>query len=295
MAIERRTLEYGKRLGTWSCVFRPIPLVDGYNEAWILDVDGVPLVIVADFGLGTHRACQIRGPADRRVDPDRRTVAVVFAASLPDPEPEPDPETRRLSRPRPVPFRRTRGPGRSRSTTELRARGPVHLRGRRKRHIAARRVCDPERGPSRRHRAGDLPLSCQRRRMDLREPTTGRRRIVGQRGPDRHPRQDRDHSGQPSGLVEPVAGKPGRLRDWSQGTRRTERRSGLIPVWRPRMVLGARASHDDPLAWYARNHLTQRPDRFTADAWPSSRRLTQKPDARYLPCEAGSRADRAFG
>ena len=46
------------------------------------------------------------------------------------------------------------------------------------------------------------------RRMDLREPATGRRGIVGQRGPDRHPRQDPDHSGRPSGLVEPVAGKP---------------------------------------------------------------------------------------
>ena len=45
-------------------------------------------------------------------------------------------------------------------------------------------------------------------RMDLREPATGRRGIVGQRGPHRHPRQDPHHRRRPSGLVEPVAGKP---------------------------------------------------------------------------------------
>ena len=44
---------------------------------------------------------------------------------------------------------------------------------------SARRVCDSERGPSRRHREGDLPLPC-RWGMDLREPATGRRRRVGQ-------------------------------------------------------------------------------------------------------------------
>ena len=38
-----------------------------------------------------------------------------------------------------------------------------------------------------------------------REPATGRRGIVGRRGPDRHPRQDPDHSGGRWGLVEPVA------------------------------------------------------------------------------------------
>ena len=71
----------------------------------------------------------------------------------------------------------------------------------------ARRVGDPERGPSRRHREGDLPLPC-RWWMDLREPAPGRRRRVGQRGPDRHPRQDPDPSGRRGGSgVEPVAGK----------------------------------------------------------------------------------------
>ena len=43
-------------------------------------------------GFGARRACQVRGPADRRVDQDRRSVAVVFAASLPEPDPEADPE-----------------------------------------------------------------------------------------------------------------------------------------------------------------------------------------------------------
>ena len=71
------------------------------------------------LGFGTRRDRQIRGPADRRVDPDRRSVAVVFAASLPESDAEPDPESRRRSRPRPVPFRRTPDPGRSRSTTRV--------------------------------------------------------------------------------------------------------------------------------------------------------------------------------
>ena len=82
---------------------------------------------------------------------------------------------------------------RHRRKQELRARDTVRGHGRR--DVAARRVRDSERGPSRRHCAGDVPLPC-RRGMDLREPATGRRRRrrAGQRGPDRHPRQDPDPS-----------------------------------------------------------------------------------------------------
>ena len=71
------------------------------------------------------------------------------------------PRSRRRSRPRPVPFRRTRGPGRSRSTTRAPSPRRCSWPRRTRADVTARRVRDPERGPSRRHREGDLPLPCQ--------------------------------------------------------------------------------------------------------------------------------------
>ena len=102
------------------------------------------------------------------------------------------------------------------------------------------------------------------RRMDLREPATGRRGIVGQRGRHRHPRQDPDHSGRPRGLVEPVAGKPRaeRLRRLAcaracrwlpTGPAEPFFDSALLSLWRPRTASGNGRHSDDPLAWYARS------------------------------------------
>ena len=90
-------------------------------------------------------------------------------AALPEPAPRSRarPRARRRSRPRPVPFRRTRGPGRSRSTT--RVPSPRRCSWPRRTSRASLRLVgsrDPERGPSRRHREGDLPLSCRRGRTD---------------------------------------------------------------------------------------------------------------------------------
>ena len=128
--------------------------------------------------------------------------------------------------------------------------------------VTARRVGDSERGPSRRHRAGDLPLPCQLRRMDQREPATGRRRRVGQRGPDRHPRQDPDPSGGRWGLVEPVAGNPRaeRLRRLAcAGHALAARlaaescRTRELSVAPPDGTEGTPPYSDDPLAWYARS------------------------------------------
>ena len=90
---------------------------------------------------------------------------------LPEPDPESDAAPAR-GRSRSAERAVLDGHGRQQ---ELRARDAVRGRGRRGRDVTARRVRDPERGPSRRHRAGDLPLPCQATTDGSREPATGRR------------------------------------------------------------------------------------------------------------------------
>ena len=91
---------------------------------------------------------------------------------------------------------------------ELRARDAVRGRGGRERDVTARRVRDSERGPSRRHREGDLPLPCQDDDGWIYvNPRPGEGGSLVNADRHRHPRQDPDHGGRPSGLVEPVAGK----------------------------------------------------------------------------------------
>ena len=70
---------------------------------------------------------------------------------------------------------------------------------------SARRVRDPERGPSRRHREGDLPLPCQEGRDGwiYVNPRPGEGGVVGQRGRHRHPRQDRDQAEGGGGWLSP--------------------------------------------------------------------------------------------
>ena len=116
------------------------------------------------------------------------------------------------ARPRQSSRARPRGPdavparGRSRSAErsvleghgrqqELRARDAVRGRGGRERGVTARRVRDPERGPSRRHREGDLPLPCQGRDDGwiFVNPRPGEGGSLVSADRHRHPRQDPDH------------------------------------------------------------------------------------------------------
>ena len=146
---------------------RPPRACSGAHERlpFTLLLDGT--VLVAGGSECNDDGVCVRNGRGGAVRPCRRVAAAV--ASLPEPAPaslpEPDPESDPAG---PAP-----AGGRSRSAEraeldrhgrqqELRARDAVRGRGGRG-DVPARRVGDPERGPSRRHRAGDLPLPCQGR------------------------------------------------------------------------------------------------------------------------------------
>ena len=130
-----------------------------------------------------------------------------FPSPPPPVFPSPTP-ARRRSRRRSVPFRRTLGPGRSRSTTRVpsprrcswpRTSGTLRLVGSATPNVvpAGATVKVTFRFPAKGADDGWIYVN----------PRPGEGGAVGQRGPDRHPRQDLDPGGRRGGLVEPVAGK----------------------------------------------------------------------------------------
>ena len=65
-------LRYTAVEGWFDCFSgSPIPLQPGNNEAWIVDVDGVRLVLAAWLEEAPSDTVKVRGPADRGVDPLR--------------------------------------------------------------------------------------------------------------------------------------------------------------------------------------------------------------------------------
>ena len=204
IAARRQGARRGSTTGADRCHDHGAEVYDPASGTWTATGK-----MVGRFGGHGHAAGRRQGARDR----------VYGGAQLYDPDSGTWTATGTMITPRHV-DRHSRQP-------QLKAGGAVRGRGGRAWGVAARRVRDAQRGPRRRHGQRDLPLPCQGdRRMDLRERATGRRRIVGQRGRHRHPRQDRDHRGRPSGLVESLGDGKG-LRPWAE-------EEGLRAMWRPR-------------------------------------------------------------